>query len=68
MSAASLPNLLAPLTIGPVELRNRLVMTGHVTGMAKDHFPGDQLREYYLERARGGVAMIVSDDDRIIVL
>jgi mycofactocin system FadH/OYE family oxidoreductase 2 len=65
VSAASLPNLLAPLTIGQVELRNRLVMTGHVTGMAKDHFPGDQLREYYLERARGGVAMIVSEAQSI---
>ena len=60
-ASAALPNLLSPLRVGEVELRNRLVMTGHVTGMAKDHFPGDQMREYYLERARGGVAMIVSE-------
>ncbi len=61
MSASSYPNLLEPLAIGEVELRNRLVQTGHVTGMADDHLPGNQLREYYLERARGGVAMIISE-------
>ena len=65
MSAASYPHLLAPLPIGTVELPNRLVQTGHVTGMADDHLPGDQLREYYLERARGGVAMIISEAQSI---
>ena len=53
--------LFSPLSVGGMELRNRLVMTGHTTGMASDHMPGEQLRAYYRERARGGVAMIISE-------
>src|ERR1044071_6820452 len=55
------PHLFAPITIGQVELRKRIVQTGHATGYAEDHVPGPRLRAYYRERARGGVAMIVSE-------
>ena len=55
------PHLFAPITIGNAELRNRIVQTGHATGYAEDHLPGARLRAYYRERARGGVAMIVSE-------
>jgi 2,4-dienoyl-CoA reductase-like NADH-dependent reductase (Old Yellow Enzyme family) len=30
-----------------VEIRNRVVMTGHGTGMAKDYLPTDQHVAYY---------------------
>jgi 2,4-dienoyl-CoA reductase-like NADH-dependent reductase (Old Yellow Enzyme family) len=39
-----------------------MVQTGHFTGMATpEGVPGDQLRAYYTERARGGIAMIVTE-------
>lgn len=40
-------------------MRNRVVFGAHTTNMAKDGLPGDQHLGYYLERARGGAAMIV---------
>lgn len=40
-------------------LRNRIVFGAHTTNMAQDGLPGDQHLAYYLERARGGAAMIV---------
>jgi 2,4-dienoyl-CoA reductase-like NADH-dependent reductase (Old Yellow Enzyme family) len=57
----SFPHLAAPLDLGPFELKNRLVQTGHATAMAKDGLPQEQLRAYYRERARGGVAMIITE-------
>jgi len=50
--------LFEPLTVGPVELRNRIVMTGHGTGMAHDRLPSEQHTAYYRDRARGGVGLI----------
>src|SRR5262249_27769286 len=55
------PTLFSPLPVGPVELRNRILPTGHATGYADGHVPGERLRAYYRERARGGVALIVSE-------
>jgi 2,4-dienoyl-CoA reductase-like NADH-dependent reductase (Old Yellow Enzyme family) len=55
---AALAPLFEPITLGTVEIRNRLVMTGHGTGMAKDHLPTDQHVAYYRERAMGGVGLI----------
>ena len=61
-TATSTPSALAPLfepiTLGNVEIRNRVVMTGHGTGMAKDYLPTDQHVAYYRERAMGGVGLI----------
>ena len=50
--------LFEPITLGNVEVRNRVVMTGHGTGMAKDYLPTDQHVAYYRERAMGGVGLI----------
>ena len=57
----SYPRLFAPISLNGVELRNRIVQTGHVTGMAYTHLPGPELLAYYKERARGGVALIISE-------
>jgi len=61
VTATSYPTLFSPLEVGTVTLRNRIVQTGHATGYADRHVPGERLRAYYRERARGGVAMIVSE-------
>jgi 2,4-dienoyl-CoA reductase-like NADH-dependent reductase (Old Yellow Enzyme family) len=51
-------SLFEPITVGNIEIRNRVVMTGHGTGMAKDYLPTDQHVAYYRERAMGGVGLI----------
>lgn len=56
---STLAALFEPITLGKnVEVRNRVVMTGHGTGMAKDYLPTDQHVAYYRERAMGGVGLI----------
>ena len=52
---AQFPHLMSSLEIGPVTLRNRIVSTGHDTGMS-DHggLVGDRLLAYQEARARGG--------------
>ena len=53
-------NLLAPLDLGHTQLRNRVLMGSMHTGL-EDHaktFP--RLVEYFRERARGGVGLIVT--------
>lgn len=53
------PHLFSPLRIGPLEIRNRLVITGHNTGLNDGLAIGDQLRAYYDARARGGVGLMI---------
>ena len=56
----SYPTLLSPIRIGAHTLRNRVVMGSMHTRL--EYAPDAQRREiaFYAERARGGVAMIVS--------
>lgn len=55
---ADLEVLFEPIEVGGVTLPNRIVMTGHGTGMADRHLPSEQHVAYYRERARGGVGLI----------
>jgi mycofactocin system FadH/OYE family oxidoreductase 2 len=59
MEPLSLSSVWEPLHIKGLELRNRIMMTAHVTNMARDHRPSDQHVAYYRDRARGGIALIV---------
>src|SRR4051794_7778806 len=52
------PALLAPVTLGPAQLRNRVVSTAHQTGLVHDHLPTDDLVAYHEARARGGVGAV----------
>ena len=56
----SFPHLFSPLTIGPVELKNRTVFTGHATNLSTDGHPSDALVAYQRARARGGAGLIVT--------
>lgn len=49
--------LFTPAKIGPVELRNRTIRSAAFEGMGKDNGPTEQLRDYHLSVARGGVGM-----------
>jgi mycofactocin system FadH/OYE family oxidoreductase 2 len=53
-----LTRIFEPITLGQVDIRNRIVMTGHGTGMAESHLPSAQHAAYYAERSRGGVGLI----------
>lgn len=59
MSGPDCSALLSPLRLPRLELRNRIMMTAHVTNMAQGHLPSEQHVAYYAERARGGIALIV---------
>ncbi|WP_069298507.1 NADPH-dependent 2,4-dienoyl-CoA reductase [Neptunicoccus sediminis] len=59
MAQAPYPNLLAPLDLGFTTLPNRVLMGSMHTGLEET---GDwnRVAEYYAERARGGVALMVT--------
>ena len=54
--------LFEPCRIGTVELVNRLVMPPMTTNFAREGLPTDCMINYYAERARGGVGLIVVED------
>ncbi|QUR68566.1 NADPH-dependent 2,4-dienoyl-CoA reductase [Mycobacterium spongiae] len=54
------PNLLSPLDLGFTTLRNRVVMGSMHTGLEDRARHTDRLAEYFAERARGGVGLIIT--------
>ncbi|WP_110181014.1 NADPH-dependent 2,4-dienoyl-CoA reductase [Nocardioides solisilvae] len=54
------PHLLRPLDLGPLTLRNRVVMGSMHTGLEDAPWHLDRLSAYFAERARGGVGLIVT--------
>jgi 2,4-dienoyl-CoA reductase-like NADH-dependent reductase (Old Yellow Enzyme family) len=53
------PRLFEPLRLRHKTLRNRVVFGAHTANMAEQGLPGARHLGYYLERAKGGAAMIV---------
>ena len=52
----------SPLQLGPLELKNRLVMAPLTRQVAEpDGTPTAEMAAYYARRARGGVAMIITE-------
>jgi 2,4-dienoyl-CoA reductase (NADPH2) len=56
----SYPKLLSPLNLGFTTLRNRVVMGSMHTGLEDRARDTDRLAEYFAERARGGVGLIIT--------
>jgi 2,4-dienoyl-CoA reductase (NADPH2) len=54
------PNLLSPLDLGFTTLRNRVIMGSMHTGLEDRAHHIDRLAEYFGERARGGVGLIIT--------
>ena len=54
------PSLFSPIRIGVVELKNRIVSTGHSTGLTSDGLIDERTRAYYEARARGGVGLMIT--------
>ena len=57
---ATFPNLLSPLRVGPKTLRNRVVVTAHVSGVEEDGLAGEAFIAYHTRRARGGAGLQLS--------
>lgn len=54
--------LLNPINMGPLTLKNRIVMAPMATQFASfEGFVTDQLMNYYIERAKGGVGLIATE-------
>ena len=46
----------SPIRLGPVEVKNRVVRTGHGTGMT-DPYASDRFIDYHTARANGGCGL-----------
>lgn len=51
--------LLESAELGPVELSNRIMSSGHQTTLVEDYRPTEAFFDYHLARARGGVGLVV---------
>ena len=61
-AGAAFPHLCSPFSLGDVQLRNRTVFQPHFTALGSlEGMPTDDLAAYHEERARGGVALIVTE-------
>ncbi|MDA0219938.1 MAG: NADH:flavin oxidoreductase [Proteobacteria bacterium] len=49
--------LLAPLRLGHLTLRNRIMSTSHACGLEEGGLPLDRYQAYHEEKARGGLAL-----------
>ena len=58
-------HLFQPFFIGSVEISNRIVLTGHGTGMSRDSKVDDRLVSYYEARAKGGVGLIMLGSQQV---
>jgi len=54
-------HLTSPLTLRGHSLRNRIVFGAHTANMSDMGLPGPRALGYWLERAKGGAAMIVTE-------
>lgn len=54
------PHLLSPLQVGPKQLRNRVLVTAHVPGLADDGVPSEAYAAYHRARAAGGAGLQVT--------
>lgn len=53
------PHIFSPGRIGQVEVRNRTVMSAMGTNMSDHGFVNDAIINHYVERAKGGVGLII---------
>ena len=49
--------IFTPAKIGPITLRNRTIRSAAFEGMCENNSPTQQLKDYHLSVARGGIGM-----------
>jgi len=52
-------NIFQPINIGEMKLRNRIVLAPMATGYSEKGRVTERQIQYYVERAKGGVGLIV---------
>jgi len=60
MTHSTYPNLLSPLDLGHVTVKNRVIMGSMHTGLEEEWGGFKKMAAYFAERARGGVGLIVT--------
>lgn len=55
------PHLFSPITLGGLEIRNRILSTGHMTCMVASGVPTAAFAPYHEARARGGCGLIITE-------
>ena len=58
---ASFSHLFQPLQLGPIEVKNRIFSTGHMTLMLEAGGPSDDMVAYHEARAAGGAGLIITE-------
>ena len=53
------PHLFSPFRLRGLEIRNRILSTGHDTDLGRHGLPGEALIAYQRARAKGGVGLII---------
>ncbi len=61
VAEAGAATLFRPMNVGPLELKNRIVMAPMTRNMAPAGVPGEANAAYYRRRAEGGVGLILSE-------
>lgn len=62
MTQSSFPSLLSPITLGPITLRHRAVLSGHGMALGDGQVGiSDRFHAYLMARAKGGAAMVGSE-------
>jgi mycofactocin system FadH/OYE family oxidoreductase 2 len=56
-----LTHLFSPISIGNVNIRNRIVQSAHITGFAENGLFSDRHVRYYEARAKGGIGLIITE-------
>lgn len=65
MTKSQYKQILSPLNVGALELRNRIIFGAHPTNFAKQNLLSEQHAAYYRERAKGGAGMIVLEEQLV---
>jgi mycofactocin system FadH/OYE family oxidoreductase 2 len=63
--ADALPHLFSPIQVGSTTIRNRILMTAHLKLFAVDNMLSEQHAYYYAERAKGGIGLIVTEQQSV---
>jgi len=58
-------HLFTPLKIGAFTVKNRIVSTGHLSNFAVAGLPSERHLNYWATKARGGVGLIVTEDQAV---
>ena len=64
-SGSSHPLLLSPVRVGPLELRNRIVLPAMDQNVCEDGLVTDRLVAHYEERSRGGAGLLVLETSAV---